>query len=131
MPEAAVVTHPVHQRCERSRLSAVMGLAALAAVANQLGTLQSGQVLRNHGLRDTRAFGQSANGLVAVACQPFEDSSPGRIGEGLEDIVCSIRHAKNITKWLWFVNGKILHPTGVHCCVFPPLISVGFDQNGC
>jgi hypothetical protein len=69
-----------------------MGLAPLSAIANQLGTLQSGEVLRNHRLRHTRALRQGVNRLVTVTSQPFEDGSASRIGEGLEEIVCSTRH---------------------------------------
>lgn len=101
---------PVHQWRESFRSGAVVGLAPLAAIANQPGTLQDGQMLRNHRLRHTRALRQRVNRLVAVAGQPFENGSASRIGEGPEETVCGDRHAETITQWLWFVNQKILRP---------------------
>jgi hypothetical protein len=48
------------------------------------------------------------NGLLAVTSQPLEDGSASRVGKSLEEIVSNTRHAETITKWLWFVNEKIL-----------------------
>jgi len=67
LPEGTIVADPVHEWRESFRSSLVVGLAPMAAIANQPGTLQSGQVLRNHRLRHTRALRQSVNGLLAVA----------------------------------------------------------------
>ena len=48
-------------------------------------------------------------GLLA-ARQTLEDGSASGIGQGLEDIVSRVSHKQTITKWLWFVNCKIVLP---------------------
>lgn len=106
LPEGTIVADPVRERRESFRSGSVMGLAPVAAIANQPGTLQSGQVLRNHWLRHTRALRQSVNGLLAVASESLEDGPASRIGEGLEETVCGVRHGKTITERLWIVNSK-------------------------
>jgi len=77
LPKGTIVADPVYERCESFGPGVVVSLAPVAAIANQPGTLQSGEVLRNHRLRDTGALGQSVNRLFAVAGQPFVDGSAG------------------------------------------------------
>ncbi|HUZ93511.1 MAG TPA: Ig-like domain-containing protein [Edaphobacter sp.] len=106
MPEGAVVADPVDERCERFLAGAVVGLAPIAAMAHQAGAFECGEVLGDHGLRDSGARGQGVNGEVAVAGEPFEERSSGGIGESFEDAVCGVGHGKTITTWLLVVKRK-------------------------
>lgn len=108
LPEGAVVVDPVHQWGESFRPGLVVALSALAAIANQPGPLQSGQVLGNHRLRYARVLSQSVDGEFAVAGEPLEDGPAGGVGESSEYIVCDVRHAITITGWLWIVKRNCL-----------------------
>jgi hypothetical protein len=50
------------------------------------------------------------NGLVAVAGQPFKDGSASRIGESLEEAVCSgVGHTLNHNQLVMVCQEKITH----------------------
>jgi hypothetical protein len=76
-------------------------LATLVAVAHQSGLLQHAEMFRDRRLRDPGAGRQRRDGQLAVAAQPFEQGSPGRIGERPEQQVVGVRHQRSITRWLW------------------------------
>jgi hypothetical protein len=76
-------------------------------MANQPCALESGEVLRDHGLRDSGARRQSVNRKIAVASEPFEDGPPRGVGQSFEDAICSIGHGKTITVRLLVVKDEI------------------------
>ena len=116
---------PVHQRRKGLRPGTVMGFTPVAAMGDQSGTLECGQMLRDHRLRYTRTLGQSMHGLAAVAGQPFEDRPASGIGQGLEEIVCRTSHTETITIGLWFVN------SGLAFCLFDQCILAGRVSGFC
>jgi hypothetical protein len=80
-------------------LSAVVSLAPGAAVADELGALEYGEVLGDGGLGDAGVEREGVDGLLAVAGELLEDGAAGGVGEGAEDVIADgRRHRKTITK---------------------------------
>ena len=61
-PKRAVEIEPVDHGGERIGLGAIVSFATLAAMANQLGALEYGEVLGDGGLRDAGVAGQGVDG---------------------------------------------------------------------
>ena len=107
LPEAGHLAGPVDQRRQRARLGAVMGLAAVLAVAHQARLFQHAQMLGDRRLRDPGPRGQRPHRLLAVAAQPLEDRPPGGIGQGLEQEIAGSR--QNIAHGLFvlFITAQL------------------------
>ena len=84
-PEEVVVAEPVGEGGEGVGVSAVVDFAAVAAMANEFGALQEGEVFGDGGLRDAGVGGEGVDGLFAVAGEVFEEAAAGGVGEGAED----------------------------------------------
>jgi hypothetical protein len=91
-----------------------MGLAPLAAMANQPDTLQGGQMLRNHRLRHTGAFRQSVNSLERFLCglfaYPWLSSSCGDDADRVLDLASGpwylgVNHEQYLHLWGIYVRG--------------------------
>lgn len=85
MPELAVKTHPIHQRCERSRLGAVMSLASPMSRAHQASMFEDAQMFRYGRLRDARVVSQHPHGLFTVTAEALENRAARGIGQRSED----------------------------------------------
>jgi hypothetical protein len=92
-PEAGHLLRPVDQWGQGADLCAEKRLAALVAIAHQPGLFQHAKMFRDGWLRNTRMKGQSPNALFAPPAQLFEEGSPGRIGERLEEDLMAIWHS--------------------------------------
>ncbi|OJY04498.1 MAG: hypothetical protein BGP04_03680 [Rhizobiales bacterium 62-17] len=91
-PEAGHLAGPVDQRGEGAAVGAVVGEAAVLAVAHQAGLFQNPKVLGNGGLRDAGLGRQGTDRLFALAAQPLENGPPGWVGEGSKEEVGGVRH---------------------------------------
>ena len=95
-PEGAVVAEPVDHGSEGVGLGAVVGLAAGAAMVDEPGSFEDGEVLGDGGLGDAGVEGEGVDGLFALAGELFEERAAGGVGEGAEDVIGMSRlHRQN------------------------------------
>ncbi len=95
---------PIDHWGERIGLRAIVGFAALAAMAHQLCPLEHGEVLGDGGLRDIGKASQCVDGLFAMAGELLEDGPARGVGECAKDVMGagSSHRNKTITARLWF-----------------------------
>ena len=120
-PEEVVVAQPVGQGRESVGVGAVVDFATVAAVANEPGAFEDGEVFGDGGLGDAGVGSEGVDGLFAVLGEVFEEVSAGGVGEGAEDGIGFGRlHGKTITVWLWIVNS---------CAEGEGLVGRGWDAS--
>jgi hypothetical protein len=86
-------------------LGSVVGFAAVAAMANEFGAFEDGEMFRDGGLGDAGVKGEGVDGLFAGAGELLEEGSASGIGEGAKDAIGGGRlHGESITIWLWVVK---------------------------
>lgn len=84
-PKRAVEIEPVDHGGEGIGLGAIVSFATLAAMANELGALEYGEVLGHSGLRDACVAGQGVDCHFALTGEPLKKGATGGIGEGAKD----------------------------------------------
>jgi len=100
LPESGIEVHPVGERGEGMGTGAVVGFAALVAMADEMCALEDDEVFGDGGLGDAGASGQGVDSLFAVARESFKDGPAGGVGESFEEVVRFGRHAETIANWL-------------------------------
>jgi hypothetical protein len=101
LPEGAVVAEPVGEGREGVGVCAVVGFAAVAAMLDEFGAFEEGEVFGDGGLGDAGEGSEGVDCLFAVEGEVFVEAASGGVGEGAEEgIGAGGSHEKTITIWL-------------------------------
>ena len=82
--EVAVAVEPGEQRIKAGRLGRIIGVADLAALADEACLAQLAEMLGDGRLRNVEALGERADAQLAGG-KPLEHGASGRVGKGAED----------------------------------------------